>query len=303
MPARRVVLRCIAEAVTAVTQLMVTTLSNASIYALIAVSLNIVYRSSGVLNFGAGHLVAVAGIFYANEISGSAIGVVVAMAVTAVVSLLAYFVAVQGGARLGVGRVQLSLSLLGVGLVLQFAAGELWAKQAFTARPVIAGTLNVAGTTFATQRVAAVAVAAVFVLAIVLFVERTMVGHAMEATADDRELAELYGVRTGSVAIATWLIAGAALGLAGVLQSSLAAVSTSSALPLVILGIVAAVVGGLGSFSSAVAGAVVTALLQAAFVQYVSPDYSISFVFILLFAVLVLRPAGLFANARTAERV
>lgn len=161
------------------TQLLVTTLSNASIYALIAISLNIVFRSSGVLNFGAGYLAAVAGIFYANEISGSVIGVVLAMVVTAVVSLLAYFVAVRGGERLGVGRVQLSLSLLGFGLVLQFAAGELWAKQAFTARPLIAGTLNVAGATFAMQRVVAVAAAGIFVLAIVLFVERTMIGHAI----------------------------------------------------------------------------------------------------------------------------
>jgi branched-chain amino acid transport system permease protein len=286
-----------------VIQLLVTTLSNAAVYALIAVSLNVVHRSSGVLNFGAGHLAAVAGIFYANEISGSALGVVVTMVLAALVSLAAYVVSVRGGERLGVGAVPLSLSLLGVGLVLQFAAGELWPKQAFTAKPLIDGTLDIAGTTFATQRLVAVGVAAVFILAVVLFVERTMVGHAMEATAADVELAGLYGVRTGSVAAATWLIAGAALGLAGVLQSSLAAVSTSSAIPLVVLGIVAAVVGGLGSFSKAAAGALLASLLQAAFVEYVSPRYSISLVFVLLFAVLVLRPAGLFANARTAERV
>jgi branched-chain amino acid transport system permease protein len=286
-----------------VIQLLVTTLSNAAVYALIAVALNVVHRSSGVLNFGAGHLAAVAGIFYANEISGSALGVVMTMVLAALVSLVAYVVSVRGGERLGVGAVPLSLSLLGVGLVLQFVAGELWPKQAFTAKPLVGGTLDIAGTTFATQRLVAVGVAAVFILAVVLFVERTMVGHAMEATAADVELAGLYGVRTGSVAAATWLIAGAALGLAGVLQSSLAAVSTSSAIPLVILGIVAAVVGGLGSFSKAAAGALLASLLQAAFVEYVSPRYSISLVFVLLFAVLVLRPAGLFANARTAERV
>jgi branched-chain amino acid transport system permease protein len=286
-----------------VIQLLVTTLSNAAVYALVAVALNVVYRSSGVLNFGAGHVAAVAGIFYANQLSGSAFGVVVTMLAGAVVALAAYAIAVRGGERLGVGHVSLSLSLLGVGLLLEFAAHHLWAKQAFTAEPLVKGTLELAGTTFATQRVVVVAIAAVFVAAVVLFVERTMVGHAMEATAADAELAELYGVRTGTVATATWLIAGAALGLAGVLQSSLAAVSTASAIPLLIFGIVAAVVGGLGSFSKAAAGALLTALLQAAFVQYVSPRYSVSMVFFLLFAVLVLRPAGLFANARTAERV
>jgi branched-chain amino acid transport system permease protein len=284
-------------------QLLVTTLSNAAVYALMAVGLNVVYRSSGVLNFGAGHIAAVAGIFYANELSGTAVGVLATLLATAAVSLLAYAVAVRGGERLGVSHVSLSLSLLGVGLLLEFAAHHLWAKQAFTADPLVHGTLQVAGTTFATHRVVVVVLAALFVAAVVVFVERTMVGHAMEATAADVELAELYGVRTGTVAAATWLLAGASLGLAGVLQSSLAAVSTASAIPLLIFGIVAAVVGGLGSFSKAAAGALVTALLQAAFVQYVSPRYSVSMVFFLLFAVLVLRPAGLFANARTAERV
>jgi len=286
-----------------VIQLLVTTLSNAAVYALVAVALNVVYRSSSVLNFGAGHVAAVAGIFYANQFSGSAGGILVTMAAAAAVSVAAYLVAVRGGARLGVGHVPLSLSLLGAGLLLEFAAHELWAKQAFTAQPLVSGTLELAGTTFATQRVVVVGLAALFVAAVVLFVERTMVGHAMEATAADAELAELYGVRTGTVAATTWVIAGAALGLAGVLQSSLAAVSTASAIPLLIFGIVAAVVGGLGSFSKAVAGALLTALLQASFVQYVSPTYSVSMVFLLLFAVLVLRPAGLFANARAAERV
>jgi branched-chain amino acid transport system permease protein len=286
-----------------VIQLLVTTLSNAAVYALVAVALNVVYRSSGVLNFGAGHVAAVAGIFYANQFSGSAGGILVTMAAAAAVSVVAYLVAVRGGERLGVGHVSLSLSLLGVGLLLEFAAHELWAKQAFTADSLVSGTWEIAGTTFATQRALVVGLAAVFVAAVILFVERTMVGHAMQATAADAELAELYGVRTGTVATVTWIIAGAALGLAGVLQSSLAAISTPSAIPLLIFGIVAAVVGGLGSFSKAAAGAVITAFLQAGFVQYISPRYSVSMVFFLLFAVLVIRPAGLFANARTAERV
>jgi len=286
-----------------VIQLLVTTLSNAAVYALVAVGLNVIYRSSGILNFGAGHLAAVAGIFYANEVGGSLLGVLSTMVLAAVASAVAYLVAVRTGERRGVSPVSLSLDLLGVGLALQFAAGEIWPKQAFTADSLVAGTVQIGSTTFAADRVTAVVLAAVFIGLVVVFVERTMVGHAMEATAGDAELAGLYGVRTGAVAAATWLIAGAAFGLAGALQASLAAISTASSFPLLIFGIVAAVVGGLGSFSKAAAGAVLTALLQATFVQYVSPRYSVSLVFLLLFVVLVLRPAGLFSNTRTAERV
>jgi branched-chain amino acid transport system permease protein len=110
-------------------------------------------------------------------------------------------------------------------------------------------------------------------------------------------------VRTGVIAVVTWVLAGAALGLAGVLQSSIAAVSQASALPLVIFGIAAAVVGGLGSISKAAAGALAVAAVQTGFIQFVSPRYSVSMVFLLLFVVLAWRPAGLFANSRKAERV
>lgn len=284
-------------------QLLVTTLSNAAVYALIAVSLNVVYRSSGVLNFGAGHIAAVAGIVYVNEISAGPTGIVLTMLGGAVVAVLGYLMAVRWGQRIGIAHAALSLSMLGFGLVLEFFAGELWANEGFTADPLVSGGVSIGSTSFSAERIVIVVLAAVFILALVVFVERTMVGHAMEATASDGELAGLYGVRTGIVAWVSWALGGAALGLAGVLQSSLAAVSQASAIPLVIFGIAAAVVGGLGSIPKAAAGALAVALVQTAFVQFVSPRYSISMVFVLLFIVLALRPAGLFANARSAERV
>lgn len=284
-------------------QLLVTTLCNAAVYALIAVSLNIAYRSSGVLNFGAGHITVFVGILYVNQLDPGVVGVALAIVVGAVAGLVGYLVSVAWGLRTGVHHVALSLSLLGFGLVIDFAAGEIWAKEGFSAGNLVDGSVTIGDTTFAAERIVVVVLAALFIVATLLFVDRTMAGNAIQATAIDSELATLYGVRTGVVAVVTWLLAGAALGLAGVLQSSIAAVSLATALPLVIFGIAAAVVGGLGSISKAAAGAVAVALVQTAFIQYVSPRYSVSMVFVLLFVVLVLRPAGLFANARVAERV
>ena len=284
-------------------QLIVTTLSNAAVFGLIAVALNVIYRSSGVLFFGAGHVAAVVGIMYANEFGGTVLGVLAAIAVGAVTSLLAYIVCVAYGSSHHISHVSLSLGTLGFGLGLEFVAGHIWAKQGFAAEPLVDGRIELLGTTFATQRLIAVGLAAALIVLVIVLIERTMIGHAMEATAADRELASLYGVRTLAVSAATWLIAGAALGLAGVVQSSIAAVSAATAIPLVVFGIVAAVVGGLGSFSKAALGALVAAFAQAAFVQYVSPRYSVSLVFMLLLIVLALRPAGLFSNRRLAERV
>lgn len=283
--------------------LVVATLSNAAIFALVAVSLNVVYRSSGILNFGAGYMVAFTGIFFVNQVPANAWGVGATMLLGAALGLAAYAVAVWWGQRSGFDHVALSLALLGFGMVLDFVAGRVWSPEGFSAEAILGGTVTIGDTTFAAKRIVAVLLAAAFIGAVLFFVERTMAGNALEATAADSELAGLYGVRTGIVACAAWAIAGLAIGLAGVLQTTISAVSMSSSLSLVIFGIAAAVVGGLGSIQNAVVGAIAVAGVQAAFVQFVSPRYSVSMVFVLLFLVLALRPAGLFANARNAERV
>ncbi|HEY0903017.1 MAG TPA: branched-chain amino acid ABC transporter permease [Marmoricola sp.] len=284
-------------------QFLVTTLSNASIYALIAVSLNVVYRSSGILNFGAGYMVAFGGVFYVNEMSANVLGIAGTMLAAAAMSVLAYAVSVWWGQRHHVDHVALSLALLGFGMVLDYLAGRVWATEGFTAEPMVSGTITLGDTTFSSERVLAVALAVVFIGCVLVFVDRTMAGNALEATAADSELASVYGVRTGIVAVVAWGLAGMAIGLAAILQSSISAVSMATALPLVIFGIAAAVVGGLGSIRNAVIGALLVAAVQAAFTQYVSPRYSVSMVFVLLFVVLALKPAGLFVNSRSAERV
>ncbi|MEU7766565.1 branched-chain amino acid ABC transporter permease [Nocardia sp. NPDC049190] len=284
-------------------QFLVTAVSNAAIYALVAVSLNVVYRSSGILNFGAGYMVAIAGIFYVNEMSADIVGIVLTMLVAVLLSVVAYFASTWWGQRTKLDHVALSLALLGFGMVLDFVAGRVWATEGYSADAMIDGTLTIGDTTFATERVLAVLLAAVFIAGVLVFVDRTMAGNALEATAADSELAGMYGVRTGVVACVAWALAGGAIGLAGILQSSISAVSMDNALPLVIYGIAAAVVGGLGSIRNAVVGALAVAGVQAAFSQFISPRYSVSMVFVLLFLVLALRPAGLFVNARNAERV
>jgi branched-chain amino acid transport system permease protein len=284
-------------------QLLVTTLSNAAIYALVAVSLNVVYRSSGVLNFGAGHMLAFMGILYVNILPADVFGIVGSLLIGALLGLVGYGVAVWWGQRSGFDHASLSLAMLGIGLLLEYVADRVWDVRGFSADPIVSGTLTIGGTTFATDRLVTVLIAGVFIGAVLLFVEKTMAGHALEATAADRELAGLYGVRTGIAACAAWAIGGSALGLTGALQSTTAAISMANALPLMILGTAAAVVGGLGSIQNAVIGAIAVAFLQAAFTLYVSPAFTLSMVFVLLFVVLAVRPNGLFANARTAERV
>lgn len=284
-------------------QLVVTSLSNASLYALLAVSLTVVYRSSGLLNFGAGFFAIAAGNFYVAALSPGVGGVLAVVAGTALALVAAYLVVVWWGETHGVGHVSLSLAMLGAGLLVEYGTNRVLAHGPRRADPFIDRSLDVAGTSFAADRVLMFVLVVVSLVLLAVFVDKTMIGHAIEAVADDRQLSRLYGVPSLAITCVAWALAGALLGLAGALQATLAVSSFDLAVPLVVIAAAAAVVGGLGSIGKVAVGAVIVAVLQAMSTQWISSRYSVSIVFVLLFVVLMVRPQGLLGAGRSAERV
>ena len=284
-------------------QVLVTTLSNASLYALIAVSLIVIYRTTGLLNFGAGFFAIAAGNFYVAALNPGIVGVLIAMVATAMLLVVAYLVVVLWGESHGVSHVSLSLAMLGAGLVVEYVTSRIWSHRPRRADAIIDDTVTFGGTTFAADRLLVMGAAAICLVGLVLLIDKTMIGHTIEAVADDRQLARLYGIPSLAAACVAWGIAGALLGLAGAAQATVAASSFDVAVPLFVLAAAAAVIGGLGGIGKDMSGAVLVALVQAAAVQWVSSRYSVSIVFVLLFLVLMLRPQGLLGAARAAERV
>jgi branched-subunit amino acid ABC-type transport system permease component len=274
--------------------------TNAAIYALIALSLVLVYRGSGVINFGVGYAAVFAGLFFANG-RGGWIGLATALVVGGVVGLAMYLVAVRMAERAGASHAALAVSTLGFGMILEFAAGRLWAKHGFTAKPLWGGSVSIGSVEVSHQRILTVLVAGACFVLVLLLLERSMIGWAMEAVAFKRDVAAAYGVSPLAVMLFVWLLAGAIAALAGSLLAPVSSVSRDVALPLAIQGFAAAVVGGLGSVGGAVVGAVVVAGLQAVVVQYVSTGFASAFAFLLLFVVLAVRPQGLMGGQRVVR--
>jgi branched-chain amino acid transport system permease protein len=278
--------------------------TNAALYALIAFSLVLIYRGSGIKNFGVGFIAVVGGIFFARFGDGGGGWLVLALAViiSALVGAACYLMAIRPAERRGAKELNLAMSTFGFGLVLYFFAGILWPKTAATAPPLIDGTLDIAGVTLPIQRVLMVVIAAIVLLVVGLFLERTMAGWSLEAVAFSQPTAALYGVNVLGSMIVLWMMAGAVAGLAGALVAALSSITRDLALPLAVHGIAAAVLGGLGSLKGAVVGAIVVAAAEVIFVRYVSSAYAAAFTFLLLFIVLVVRPQGLFGLPRHVER-
>lgn len=283
-------------------QIMVAAISNASIYALLALSLVLVFRGSTVVNFGVGYLAVFAGIIFANSTITGWFGLLLTLVAGAALGLSMYTGSVLIGERLGAEHTPLAISTLGFGLILNYFAGEFWPKQNFTVAPLWSGSMQVAGVTISYQRILTVILTMVCFALVLLLLERTTVGWALEAVAFKRTAAAAYGVNVLVAMLVVWALAGAVAGLAGALLAPLSSIGRPLSLHLAVLGFSSAVIGGLGSVNGAVLGALVVATTEALFIRYVSTTYASAFSFLLLFLVLAVRPQGILGQSRLVTR-
>jgi branched-chain amino acid transport system permease protein/neutral amino acid transport system permease protein len=138
------------------------------------------------------------------------------------------------------------------------------------------------------------ATALVSVAFVYLLLYRTKLGKAMRATADNIELARVAGIDTERVVIATWAIGGSLAGLAGVLLGIQSHLMPEMGFIFILPLFAASILGGVGSPHGALVGALIVGISQEVSTEWISPAYKPAIAFILLFAILLVRPRGIF---------
>jgi branched-chain amino acid transport system permease protein len=127
------------------------------------------------------------------------------------------------------------------------------------------------------------------------FLQRTNYGRILRATAENRSMAEALGVDVRRVYAVVFTV-GAALGTtAGALVVPTAAASLDMAIEFVVEAFAVVVIGGLGSMRGALAGALIVGLIRA-YSLVIYPEAEVLAIYLIVIAVLLLRPAGLFGK-------
>jgi branched-chain amino acid transport system permease protein len=269
------------------------------IYALAALGLTIIFKTSNVVNFAFG-----------------AMATVVAMLVwTAHVSLglptaLAWALGILGGGALGVAadlglmrRVEGSPPLVSivmtVGLLLavEGLTGVIWGynpkgiSNVVTGRSFAIGPLSVDR-----NNLFIAALAVVVTYGLHLFYERTRLGLAVRAVAEDGEIAPLMGVSRKWVLALSWAVGVAITGAAATLAAPSLGLQPNLMDNAAVYAFAAAVLGGLGSLLGAVVGGFAVGIISDVIAGYAS-TFQLALVFALIVVVLYLRPQGLFGRA------
>ncbi|GLY82091.1 branched-chain amino acid ABC transporter permease [Actinoallomurus iriomotensis] len=283
-------------------QTLIGGLSLGAVYALVAMGFSLVYRTMGLVNFAHADVLMIgaytASTFYTSTRLPFAVAMVSAIAVTGLIGLV-----IERVLR-PLENKDVTLMLIGTigfGMVLQAVAILIWgATGRAVPSPVKAAPLQVLGLRIRTYDLVVVAVAAIAVVLLVAFLQRTKRGAAMQAVAMDHEAATAVGIHVGrSNAIAFAIGAGLAA-LAGGLVGPMLYVSPTMGGTLGIKGFAAAMLGGCGNIPGAVVGGLAIGVLDSYAAGHFQ-GYSELVVFLVFTAIIMIRPTGLFGETTVSR--
>ena len=285
-------------------QLSVTGLSNGAILALAALGFVLIYKSSQVLNFAQGQFLLIgayvvwalnvdAGVHWALAVAG-AIGVAIVLGLVVERLIL----------RPLVGEPTISVIMVTIGLaqVLGALVQIIWGTHPHAFPGFIPDdTVNIAGARVGENRIWAVGLVALALVAFAVFFQRSRHGIAMRAVADDQQAALTMGISVRRTFALAWALAGVSAVVGGMLVANLIGVSGEvSNVGLLVFPVV--IVGGLDSVPGAVVGGAIIGLLTAYTGGYIGEGLDQVIPYIALVAILLVKPYGLFGQVRI-ERV
>ncbi len=278
-----------------VTHVVVSGLATGAIYALMALALVIVYNATRTLNFAQGEMLMIS--TFAGWAAQRALGL--PLPVTLVVAVVA-------GAALGwvverlvirraIGSTHWDVLLITVGLslILRAVAGLVWTHDEFPfpsffpSAPVSFGAVRLAPVSLGILGASLALMAALWAL-----FRFTRLGRAMRAVAQNQRAARLMGISVERVYSTSWMLSAVVGAIAGVLVAPVVFLSSKMGL-IVINGFTAAVIGGFGSMPGAVLGGMLLGVLENLAPLYLPSGIRYSVPFVVLVAILVVRPAGL----------
>jgi branched-chain amino acid transport system permease protein len=285
-------------------QFLVSGLTVGAVYALVALGFTLIYNASDVVNFAQGEFVMLGGMMtvFASAAGFSLpVAALIAVGLTVAVGLLLYWLAIQP-AR-GASAVTLIIITIGASILLRGAAQVLFDKQ-FHKLPSFSGDspVRIFGAAVQPQSFWVLGGTAVIVIALYVFLELTVLGKAVRATAANRLAARLVGINTGTVTALAFGGSAAIGAIAGILITPITLTSYDAGTMLALKGFAAAMLGGIGNPLGAVAGGLLLGLLEAFGAGYISSTYKDGFAFIVVLVVLFAIPQGLFGR-RVVERV
>ncbi|HEY1042924.1 MAG TPA: branched-chain amino acid ABC transporter permease [Telluria sp.] len=293
-----------------------------SMYALVALGYTMVYGVLNLINFAHGEVLmigAMAGLsiinllnLYVPGLPGYAlllIAILGAIPVTMLVNVIVERVAYR---RLrNAPRLAPLITAIGVSILLQTFAMMIWGRSPLAFPQLLSSEpIEIGGAVISQTQVLLLALAAFSMMALAWLVERTKIGRAMRATAENPRVAGLMGIDSNKVIVMTFVIGAALAAVAGVMWgANYSSIQFAMGFLPGLKAFCAAVLGGIGNIYGAMIGGITLGIIEALGAGYIGDltggflgsHYQDIFAFIVLIVVLTIRPSGIMGE-RVADR-
>lgn len=281
-----------------VPQLIVNSIIAGSIYTLIAVGFNLIYGATRFFNLAHGVMAVIGGyaVFFLakmldwNIFLSIALGVFVAGLVGFGLEKLIYGPLRKRKAS----DMILLVASLGAFTALQAIIAILFSSQFKTLAGAATPNLyEIAGAVFTETQLILFISAIVITAGLLILLKKTLFGKAIKAISDDEEVAKIVGINTRRIIGYTFFIGSAIAGLGGILIGFDTGLEPTMGMALLLKGVIAAIVGGVGTISGAILGAFLLGFVENFGIWQISGEWKDAIAFGLLILFLIFRPRGI----------
>lgn len=282
-------------------QLLLNGLVAGSVYALVALGFSLVYGTTRFFHFahGAVYTVGAYSLYTIVAVLGMplAIGIPVAVVAAVVVGAISEIAVYRPLRRRQASALILLIASLGIYIVIQNTISLVYGDDIKTVRSefVREGWL-VLGARITQVQVLIVVSAIVLFFSTSLLISRTKIGRAMRAVANDSELASACGIDADKVILFAFGLGSALAGIAAMLVSFDVDILPTMGMNALLMGVVATIVGGVGSIPGAAWGGIILGLAQNIGIWKIGSEWQDAIGFAVLLVFLLVRPQGIYGK-------
>ncbi len=285
-------------------QFMVTGLTIGAIYAMVAMGFNIIYNVTEIINLAQGEFVMLGGLVMV--FLNVALGIALPLAFLGTIALVTLVgVALD---RLAIRPIRqpsvmtLIIATIAASIIIRGFAMLIWGKSPFDL-PAFSGRtpIEVGGVIIQPQYLWVIGFLLLIAIGLTFFFNRTILGKAMRACAENPNAARLVGINVQQMVLLSFVLSAAIGAVAGITLTPIALMDYDRGAMLTIKGFGAAILGGLGSFSGAIIGGLLIGLIESMGAGLFNSGYKDAYALMLLLAVLFIRPSGIMGNLEVTK--
>ncbi len=280
-------------------QIIANSIIAGSVYTLIAVSFNLIYGATKFFNITHGVMTAIgayAVFFFGKQMGLSVwVAVLIGVLIAGMIGWLLDRFIYRPLREKKASQLALLVASLGAFTVLQALIAIIFTSrfQTLTHGVGVQKTFEIAGGIITQTQVLIVIAALVVTAGLMFFLKCTRFGKAVRAVSDDNEVSKIIGINTDRIIGIIFFIGSAIAGLAGILVGFDTAIEPTMGLVLLLKGVIAAIVGGIGSIYGGAIGALLLGFVENFGIIKIASEWKDAIAFGLLILFLIFRPRGI----------